>query len=483
MKLKKSFKEQIDILKQGKILVLVEAPATLNSGIQIIEKEKEVFIAKYEKAQKQLDIIKFVPASGAASRMFKDLFLFYEENIFSNEVRCFFENILRFPFADFIKRMLKLMNKTVEDLKNPVIAKDLISIILKNFNYNVLPKGLIPFHLYGKTARTAFEEHFVEAAGYCNGKNGINMYFTVDKKYLPLFRFFLRTFVSDYEKNYHCNYQTKFFIQDPATNTLVVHLDNQPFLDENGEWLLKPAGHGALMKNLNELEADIIFIKNIDNVTIDSRKPLTIKYKKALAGVLLSIQEKIFTYLKAIDSDSLCINSALDFLGEKLNIIFPKTFNNFTEKEKLNFIRRKLNRPLRVCGMVKNEGQIGGGPFWVKKNGEISLQIVESYQIDLEDPAQKKIFEASTHFNPVDIVCGVKDYKGRKFILTQFTDDKAYSIVEKTHEGKPIKSLELPGLWNGAMSKWNTLFVEIPSETFTPVKTVLDLLKPSHLAT
>ncbi len=479
----KSLEKQLKLFERAHNFLHIEDYASLENGIQNIDNQIEKLISFYETQKTNLKLLKFVPASGAATRMFKDLILLHEEAIHSKETDLFFNNILRFPFSDFIQRVLKKMNAHVDDLHEQKVANQLIEEILKNFNYTILPKALIPFHQYRNEIRTAFQEHFIESIQYCkNRQNKVYLHFTVGEKHQALFRLFLRSFISKYEELYHCTFNVSFSVQDPKTHTIAVNLDNTPFIDKNGEILLRPAGHGALIKNLNDINADIIFIKNIDNVTVDSKKATTFEYKKALAGLLLQTQEKIFYFLNQLEKNTLSINTVLDFLQNKLNIKIPEKFNHFSDLEKQIFIKTKLNRPLRMCGMVKNDGQVGGGPFWIKnqETGEITLQIVESAQIDLNDTQQKEIFESSTHFNPVDIVCSTKNFKGEKFDLEQFIDHNAYFISEKTHEGKPIKVLELPGLWNGSMADWNTLFVEVPSRTFSSVKTVLNLLKPEH---
>lgn len=484
--MKKTLRKQLNLYQKKARFFSIKEPATLGKGIQNIEKQLDDFALFYETKKNVIKILKFVPASGAATRMFKDLTLLHENAISSTETDLFFENILRFPFSDFIQRELRKIDAKITSLDNPVVVSQLIEQILKSFNYTILPKGLIPFHQYENEIRTAFQEHFIEGVHYCKNKNNmVYLHFTVGKEHQALFKLSLRSFISSYEKLYDCIFHVSFSVQDPKTHSIAVNLDNTLFLDKKGKFILRPAGHGALIKNLNQLDADIIFIKNIDNVTIDSRKESTFKYKKALAGLLLQIQEKTFSCIRELDQNTLKINSALNFLQTELNINLPENFTHFSKAEKYTFVRKKLDRPIRVCGMVENKGEIGGGPFWVKNHdtGELSLQIVESAQIDLKNTQQREIFEHSTHFNPVDIVCGIKDYMGVKFDLEQFVDNNAYFIAEKTYEGKPIKALELPGLWNGAMSNWITLFVEVPLETFSPVKTVLDLLKPEHQET
>ncbi len=478
-----TIKEQLDLYKKNDNFLNIERPATYNDGIINIDNKLSELIDFFEKNNDDLNILKFVPASGAATRMFKHILTLNKTGSSSEYTELFLKNIDNFPFSEFIKRYLNNLNIADKNLSNPRNANLVLEKILEDLNYTSLPKGLIPFHKYNNEIRTAFQEHIVEGATYCKNKNKeVYLHFTVGDGFEPLFRSVLGSFILKYEKKYDANFFINFSNQDPKTNTIAVNLDNTPFKDQNGKELYRPAGHGALIKNLNKLNYDIIFIKNIDNVTTDNRKEITFKYKKALGGLLLKYQQIIFSYLEDIKDYQLNINECIDFLKKKLLISFPPTFHKFTDNEKIVFIKGKLHRPIRICGMVKNQGKAGGGPFWVisKETRNVSLQIVESAQIDLKDINQKEVFEKSTHFNPVDIVCGVKNYKGEKFDLEKFVDHDTYFITEKTHKGNPLKALELPGLWNGSMSDWNTLFVEVPLETFTPVKSVNDLLNPEH---
>jgi len=352
-----------------------------------------------------------------------------------------------------------------------------------------LPKGLLKFHSYKNGARTPFEEHLVEGAKYAQDKQGkAKLHFTVSPEHQPEFEKLLNAIKEKYESDLGVSFNISFSQQKPATDTIAVDLSNAPFRESDNSLLFRPAGHGALIENLNDLNADIIFIKNIDNVVPDRLKKATIEYKKALAGVLLKTQEKLFIYQKELNEkhpaalDSGFLASAANFLENTLNTK-PASNQYYTEKEELyHYLKDKLNRPLRVCGMVKNEGEPGGGPFWaLNHDGTVSLQVVESSQIDPESVQQQKIVKNATHFNPVDLVCAVKNYKGEKFNLGEFTDPATGFISVKSKDGKELKAQELPGLWNGAMSKWNTLFVEVPIETFNPVKTVNDLLRVQHL--
>ncbi|MEQ9229757.1 MAG: DUF4301 family protein, partial [Cyclobacteriaceae bacterium] len=332
--------------------------------------------------------------------------------------------------------------------------------------FDQLPKGLLPFHKYANEVRTPAHEHLVESLGYAQKGTALKIHFTVSPEHLKPFQDHLAEVAESFQEKFDITYS----VQKPETDTVAVTLNNDPFKKENGELLFRPAGHGALLENLNERKADILFLKNIDNVVPDRLKPETIKYKRLLAGVLLSFQERIFDLLKRADGGE-DIHEEGKALLEEVGIK-----GNFTSGQIID----KLNRPIRVCGMVKNQGEPGGGPFWVESNGFESLQIVEGAQVDKEDPSQAKIFQKSTHFNPVDIVCGVRDFKGNKFDLLKYRDSETGFITNKSFQGQPIKAMELPGLWNGGMADWNTIFVEVPIVTFNPVKTVNDLLRPEH---
>lgn len=260
-------------------------------------------------------------------------------------------------------------------------------------------------------------------------------------------------------------------------------MDNTPFRDKNGNLLFRPGGHGALIENLNDVDADVVFVKNIDNVVPDSFKCSTVIWKKVLAGVLVTLQEKIFGYLNLIETGKYShsqIEEMIHFLQNELCIRKPD-IKDLEDAELILYIKSKLLRPIRVCGMVKNVGEPGGGPFLaVNPDGTVSLQVLESSQIDMNDPQKKALFEKGTHFNPVDLVCAVKNHKGEKYNLPDYVDKNTGFISHKSKDGRELKALELPGLWNGAMSNWNTVFVEVPISTFNPVKTVNDLLRPEH---
>ncbi|HPR32532.1 MAG TPA: DUF4301 family protein, partial [Prolixibacteraceae bacterium] len=434
-----------------------------------------------------LQATKFVPASGAASRMFKDLFDFLKKAAQGKDVDMlieanpslthFFDGMQKFAFWEEWK-------KKVQDPHNKV---DWVNALLdeNGLGYGSLPKGLILFHKYSDTARTAFEEHLVEAASYCTGLNGFSkVHFTVSPEHQSAFEDLLGRVRNTYQKRMGVQFDVSFSHQHKSTDTLAVDPSNEPFRDDRGRLIFRPGGHGALLENLNEMDADIIFIKNIDNVVPDHLKAETKRSKKVLAGLLVSLRSKIFSYIEKIDASNgnpshELLDNIENFYGKEISLQINHTFES--NEERAAFLRTLLNRPLRICGMVKNEGEPGGGPFLVLNTDEtLSLQIVEKAQIDLNDPLQHEIFMHSTHFNPVDLVCCIKDYKGRVFDLKKFVNPETGFISKKSYNGKELKALELPGLWNGSMDNWNTVFIEIPSKTFNPVKTVNDLLRPEH---
>jgi len=346
------------------------------------------------------------------------------------------------------------------------------------------PKGLVPFHKYKEYTATAFEEHLYEAGNYAKKNNKAKLHFTVSKEHLDKFKKEYDEIRTRVEEQTGATFQIGFSFQEPKTDTIAVDTSNEIFRSTDEEMFFRPGGHGALIENLNNLDADLVFIKNIDNLVTKSNRDEVALHKKILAGKLLKVQQECFYYLEVIDSgdfSEINIQQIVDFAEDHLFVSFSKGFEKLSEDEKAAKLKQILNRPLRVCGMVKNEGEPGGGPFLVEfENGDASLQIIEGAQIDAKDPQQKEIAQNATHFNPVDLVCGLKDYNGEKFDLNEFVDPEMSFISSKTKDGKTLKALELPGLWNGAMAKWNTVFVEVPVSTFNPVKTVADLLKPTH---
>jgi hypothetical protein len=487
--------KQIENFKKGfPFLEVIEAATVGNGMIKLDDKGVEENDERFDKqVSSGIVPLKFVPASGAASRMFKALFEALGEceddedpeiTLAKNAAaRQFLVNKEKFAFFSDLK-------KAIADMGAKEVCRNWIEFLLleKGLNYGSLPKGLLKFHKYAHVERTPFEEHLVEGASYAKDKNNVTrLHFTVSPEHQQLFEELLAKVKNQYEKILGVTFEVSFSLQKPSTDTIAVDLDNEPFREPDGSLLFRPAGHGALIENLNDLEADLIFIKNIDNVVPDHLKQPTIAYKKALAGVLLKYQEKIFHYQKVLNEkhpvalESAFLAEAANFLENTLNTKPPEN-QYYTEKEDLyHYLREKYNRPLRVCGMVKNEGEPGGGPFWAKNpDGTVSLQVVESSQIDPDSVQQQTIAKHATHFNPVDLVCGIKNYKGKKYNLTEFSDPSTGFISKKSKDGKDLKAQELPGLWNGAMSNWNTLFVEVPIETFNPVKTVNDLLREQH---
>ena len=440
-----------------------------NGMINFDDETLHQLVLQYDQYCNDLKIVRFVPASGAATRMFKELYeaLSLEDGLFSPKVNHFFAQIKQFAFYEDLKPYIQ--NKDKKGILKALLSQE-------GLDYGNKPKGLLQFHRYDGMTRTALEEHLVESALYAVSKDRTcYLHFTVSPAHQDGFLKRVQSVQSIYEQKYHVKYEISYSIQDPATDTLAAELDNTPFRDADGHLLFRPGGHGALISNLNAIKADLIFVKNIDNVTKEDRLLSTITFKKACAALLISLQNTCFSYLNQLEKGDINIQmleKITQFAKEKLNIHFLT--NQPTQEE----LKNALNRPIRVCGMVKNQGEPGGGPFWVKdKNGVVSCQIVESSQINMKDPIQKAIFDRSTHFNPVDMVCSTIDYKGNYFNLHDFVDEETGFISEKSYEGRTLKAMELPGLWNGAMAHWITVFVEVPLETFNPVKTIFDLLK------
>lgn len=457
----------------------LDRPATLQDGILQIEKEAiDSFIKNYDDLLQDKKVIKFVPASGAASRMFSELLQHLDDHSEARQEAAlnFLAKLKNFAFYPDLEMIMDNNGYILQDEVEKGNYKLIIEFLLENWglNYRNMPKGLLQFHRYPGYVRLAVEEHLVEAALYAKSNNGVcYLHFTVAPEHLDLFKKTLSHVVDIYEERFNLKYEIGFSVQDSTTDTLAATPLNQPFRDENGELFFRPGGHGALLANLGRLDCDLIFVKNIDNVAMEDKIEPTVTYKKVLAAILLKTQKKIFDYLHKMDQ-GISSEEKKEVVGF-LSHTFGKKITENIDNEKL---RNLLHRPLRVCGMVKNEGEPGGGPFWVKDaEGDVSLQIVETIQINQDDPKQKAILNASTHFNPVDMVCSIKDYHGNSFHLQEFVDGNTGLISEKMYAGRPLKAMELPGLWNGAMAGWNTIFVEVPLETFNPVKTIEDLLR------
>ena len=482
---------QLEIFKQGIPFVEIVEPASLENGIEVLSEEQQNFYANLFNSEKDnLDLLKFVPASGAATRMFQflhsfldsykttddiNVFLQKEENM---DLKLFFESIEKFPFYHLV---LNSINSKLPDYKKFGKGEQFRLFVQEmleedGLNYNQTPKGLIPFHKYDDNYVTAFGEQLYEAAFYATSNGLSKLHFTVSEEHKKKFKKRHEEIQHFIENRTGIKYNISYSYQKQGTDTIAVTTDNDIFLDENGNLLFRPSGHGALLENLNDTDADVVFIKNIDNVVSEKYIEKIAFQKKVLAGKLISLQQTIFKiveHLKTTVPSEDILNEAYNFVSEDLKLSGIKQ-----NKEELLKI---LERPIRVCGVVENTGAPGGGPFFIRdKAGNISLQIIEMSQIDMNDPKQKFLVDKATHFNPVDLVCGIRNYKGEKYNLLDFADPDSGFISEKSHQGKPIKALELPGLWNGAMHNWNTVFVEVPQITFNPVKTVNDLLNEVH---
>ncbi len=467
---------QIQNFKTGFPYINAVRAATIGDGIiRLSEEDLEKYVSFFDAQASKKALVKFVPASGAASRMFKALYAAKDEGKIDKSVEQFRDDTARFAFSKSLSG--KLNGETLEHKLEALLGKD-------GLDYGNLPKGLLEFHLYPEGSRTAIEEHLVEGALYANNKGKVRLHFTVSPEHRKKFKNLIDATKQAYEEKYNVKYVITFSEQKPSTDTIAVDLENLPFRDASGKLLFRPAGHGALLENLNDIKADVVFIKNIDNVVPDHLKAETITYKKALAGILLDYQRKVFSLVKRLEKPEptqFMINKAAKFLREELSVEPEKGFRLWSKEDKLKYVLTKLKRPLRICGMVKNVGEPGGGPFWVaNQDGSVSLQVVESAQFDMSNKKQVSIFENATHFNPVDLICSPRDHNKAYYNLTDFRDDKTGFITEKSQGGKVLKAQELPGLWNGAMADWNTLFVEVPLITFNPVKTVNDLLRKEH---
>ena len=493
-------REQLQLFETGIPFVNLKEAATIDNGIiRITTEDKAAFIKLFDEKRDTIDIVKFVPASGAATRMFKFLFQFLEDydpkkgsiNAYINrhkakDMSIFLVGIEKFPFYEEILNKTKTHYPEYQKASNDEQQLMFIRTMLDSDKVNLsdYPKGLIPFHRYKDHEATAFEEHLFEAALYTSSNNKAELHFTISATHNHKFDEAFKCIEEIIERKTNTAFDISFSYQKESTDTIAVTPKNEPFRDLDGALLFRPSGHGALLENLNALDHDIIFIKNIDNVVVFKYEEEVARYKKMLAGILLDVQEQAFGYLQALEEKELTedeLTEIAQFLSDRLNVVISIEFEKYSLKYQRDYLIEKLNRPIRVCGMVKNEGEPGGGPFWVKnESGNISLQIVESAQIDQKNKFQKSILKNATHFNPVDLVCGVKNYKGEKFDLLKYSDPKTAFISKKTKSGKQLKALELPGLWNGSMANWNTIFVEVPLLTFNPVKTVNDLLKSPH---
>ena len=495
---KEIIEQQIENFKRGFPFANLVAPATIeNKGIRVLSKsELSELLTAFEKESEGKSLLKFIPASGAATRMFKDLYdvlhLYSGDyTAFQREYpegNTFIQSLKEFAFFDKLKNALAQNGLDIDECLTSHHYTTIINYLLNNkygLNYGHLPKALLDFHKYENTVRTSMEEHLVEGIEYAQQKDKtVHLHFTVSNEHLELFKEKLNTVAKTYEDLHQIKFNVSFSEQKHSTDTIAVSENNELFRDADGNLVFRPGGHGALIENLNDCDADIIFIKNIDNVVPDRLKEETYLYKKACGGLLISLQEKIFSFLRLLENETVTEKQLIEienFIREELNLNSPEDYNKKSISEKREILRQKLNCPIRICGMVKNVGEPGGGPFFVSNaDGEVSLQIIESSQINHNHGGQEVLFKSSTHFNPVDLICGIKDYKGQKFNLKNFIDPETGFISKKSKDGKVLKAQELPGLWNGAMANWITLFVEVPLITFNPVKTVNDLLRKEH---
>ena len=485
--------EQLECFKKGFPYLTLDSPASINRGVIKADETAVEVAADDWNAYLQANhrIVKFVPASGAASRMFKNLYEFlnggHDEPVTDFE-HVFFDHIEFFGFyAALNDKCVELYGKDVATLMAECHHRQVVAALLnpEGLNFGQLPKGLLLFHLYeDSSVRTPLEEHLVEGALYAQDANkNVHVHFTVSPEHRELFKAKVASVVARYEEAFGVKYDITFSEQKASTDTVAADINNELFRDTDGSLVFRPGGHGALIENLNDLDADVVFIKNIDNVVPDRIKDDTVTYKKLLAGILVSLQAQAFAYLHRLDEGN-CTDEELQemvtFLQEKLYCIHP-AIDTLKGDVLVTYLKKKFNRPMRVCGMVQNVGEPGGGPFLAyNADGTVSLQILESSQIDMDNPVKKAMFLEGTHFNPVDLVCAIKNYKGEKFDLPKYVDKSTGFISSKSKGGRSLKALELPGLWNGAMSDWNTIFVEVPLSTFNPVKTVNDLLRDQH---
>lgn len=454
---------QLKNFREGFPFLPVTRAASCGDGIRVLDAAGiEQAAARYDRAKESLRVVKFVPASGAATRMFKDLFEFVREGRRTAVVGELLANRRRFAFWPELRTIIGDDADELRTVEN---------IVAEGLRYGETQKGLVSFHRYGDEVRKAVEEHLVEGAQYAAAGGEVKIHFTVSPEHLTRFEALLAEKIPGYESRFGVKYRISFSVQDPSTDTLAVNPDCTPFRRADGRLLFRPAGHGALIGNLGKIDADIVFVKNIDNVTTDARRGDTVLYKKALAGVLLALQERIFEYLMALEVPGAELEPIAAFIENELCVKLPKDYGTA-------LLRQVLDRPIRVCGMVRNEGEPGGGPFWVTgADGLETLQIAESNQIA---PEKRELMRLATHFNPVDLVCSFRTSKGGRFDLQEFVDPATGFISRKSDGGRELLAQELPGLWNGAMARWNTVFVKVPITTFSPVKVVTDLLRPEH---
>jgi hypothetical protein len=495
---------QLSIFRKGVLLLQLDKPCTVDDGIERLDSDQQVdLIARWQEAAAEGRLSEFVPASGAATRMFaflhrvrKELPRITRADIEAGVARedgdyqdfqKFIASLDRFAFVEPLRKAMAQASISLDERVASGKYTEIVDFLLQpeGLDFGSMPKALIPFHRYLDQLRTPVEEHLAEVIHtVADGSRHCRIHFTVAPEIEHAVVKHGRQAAIEYGEQFGVHYELTFSVQSPATNTLAVDLYNRPFRLEDGSLLFRPGGHGALLENLNRVQGDVVFIKNIDNVVTDSQRDSVVHYQKLLAGRLLELQDKVFRYVKLLSIGPLTVRDQeeiADFVSNGLKAISEEELSRLTEEERLSRIFQALNRPLRVCGMVINRGEPGGGPFWVREpSGRLSLQIVEGSQVDDTSLEQVDIFESSTHFNPVNLVCGLRDFQGRPLDLFRYVNPQAVFIARKTEEGRNLKALERPGLWNGGMAYWNTVFVEIPEETFNPVKTITDLLRGGH---
>lgn len=497
-----TFEEQLHNFEVGFPKINLVKPATVQHGIwKLTPKEAQKAEKYFENHAKNFKMSKFVPASGMASRMFKDVYTFittFEESEANyndfiqgqsfQSIRFLIENLQRLPFYTHLIEVLKKQGYYLKDLQAMRQFKTILKSIVEEsgLGYGSYPKALLPFHTYKQheqiVTRTALQEHLVEPLHYLNYDNTIRLSFTIGQDYATAFEKHLTRVKTAYETQYKTTFKLNYSFQASHTDIVAVDENNKPFRLPDGQLLFRKGGHGALLDNLNNCKDDLIFVKNIDNIAHESKQKPSYHWKKILGGTLMKVQKEIFDLLKRLEDNTIQdLDWVLKRLFKDYNITLPESYFQLEQSEKRAYLKQVLNKPIRVCGMIVDTGHAGGGPFWVKAaDGNQSLQIVEGAQIDQSDLKQLKILKKSTHFSPVDIVFSTKDYRGKPFNLLDYRDPKTGFITTKSLEGKVLKAQELPGLWNGGMAKWISIFIEVPKETFTPVKTVSDLLKDGH---
>ncbi|MCE5334300.1 MAG: DUF4301 family protein [Desulfobacteraceae bacterium] len=492
--------DQVNTFRKSDFFVRLNRPCTLGDGVKTIDPEDAPgFIALHEKASRDSRFMKFVPASGAATRMFQSLLQIYYlpqylerdelERRVSQEVAIacdfvrFIEELHQFAFFDDLREILAGDGFELEEVVQTGQYRLLLDYLLTDsgLGYGFLPKALLKFHAYPEENRTAFEEQLAESM-YFLGNKSCKLHFTVPEESQNRFRAHMEAVCENYRQRFGMEFDVCFSSQKPSTNTIAVNLEGVPFRDRFGRLHFRPAGHGALLENLNDLSADLIYIKNVDNVVPDRLKESVCRWKRILGGYLLSVERQIHSLVRRMKAmEGQAVREAAAFINRELLVPLPVGFDMWPEEKRRLLLLDSLDRPIRVCGVVPNSGEPGGAPFWVEnENGSISIQIVEKAQVDMDSPEQRQIWKSSTHFNPVDIVCCVRDSEGEAFDLRNYVDPRAVIITRKSKDGQDIQALELPGLWNGSMAHWVSIFVEVPPETFNPVKSVYDLLRPEH---